>query len=123
MRWCHDVTIMKLQRTQVYLPTETHRRLGRDAAERGVSLTAYVREVVEAHYLRRGAAPASSFDDLIGCVGDAPEGDVATDGARYRDDVLLTRLRRKLGHARTTRTRTRKRAPVRTRTRTRRKRR
>jgi len=91
---------MKLQRTQVYLPSETHRRLGRDAAERGVSLAAYVREVVEAHYLRRGASPSSSFDDLIGCVDEAPDSDVATDGARYRDDALLARLRRKLGRTR-----------------------
>ncbi len=105
---------MALQRTQVYLPTETHRRLGRDAAERGVSLAAYVREVVEAHYLRRGAAPSSSFDDLIGCVDEAPAGDVATDGARYRDDLLLRRLRRKLGQ-RTARARARKRSPTPTR--------
>jgi hypothetical protein len=91
---------MKLQRTQVYLAGEIHRRLGRDAAERGMSLAAYVREVVEAHYARRGAAPSSSFDDLIGCVDDAPAGDVATDGPDYRDRALRERLARKLGRPR-----------------------
>ena len=113
---------MKLQRTQIYLPTETHRRLGRDAAERGVSLAAYVREMVEAHYVRRGAALSSSFDDLIGCVGEAPEGDVAADGTRYRDDTLRARLRRKLGQTRA-RARTRKHARTRPRTRARKKKR
>jgi hypothetical protein len=96
--------------------------LGRDAAERGVSLAAYVREVVEAHYVRRGAAVSASFDDLIGCVDEASGGDVATDGARYRDEMLTARLRRKLGQSRA-RTRTRKRTPTRTATRARKKRR
>ena len=110
---------MKLQRTQVYLPSETHRRLGRDAAERGVSLAAYVREVVEVHYARRGAAPSASFDDLIGCVDEAPAGDVAREGERYRDELLDARLRRKLGQAPPrirTRKRTRRRARARVRT-------
>lgn len=97
----HDVAAMKLQRTQVYLPGDTHRRLGRDAAERGMSLAAYVREVVEAHYARRGAGPSSSFDDLIGCVDEAPVGDVATEGTTYRDRMLRERLERKLGRSRT----------------------
>ena len=79
---------MKLHRTQVYLPGDTHRRLGRDAAERGMSLAAYVREVVEAHYARRGAALSASFDDLIGCVDETPAGDVATAGADYREQAL-----------------------------------
>ncbi|MCC6766547.1 MAG: hypothetical protein IT293_17950 [Deltaproteobacteria bacterium] len=96
---------MKLQRTQLYLSSETHRRLGRDAAEQGVSLAAYVREVVEAHYARRGAAPSASFDDLIGCVEEAPAGNVAKDGTGYRDELLHERLRRKLGRTRTGKTR------------------
>lgn len=89
---------MKLQRTQGYLPGDTHRRLGRDAAEGGGSLAAYVREVVEAHYARRSGPPASSFDDLIGCVGEAPASDVAREGDRYRDGLLRARLDRKLGN-------------------------
>ena len=91
---------MKLQRTQVYLPGDTHRRLGRDAAERGMSLAAYVREVVEAHYARRGAGVSASFDALIGCVDEAPTGDVATEGAEYRARALRERLARKLGRPR-----------------------
>lgn len=90
---------MKLQRTQVYLPGDTHRRLGRDAAERGISLAAYVREVVEAHYARRGVAPAASFDELIGCVDEAPAGDVAVEGSDYRERALHERLARKLGRS------------------------
>lgn len=90
---------MKLQRTQVYLPSDTHRRLGRDAAERGISLAAYVREVVEAHYVRRGVAPSASFDELIGCVDEAPAGDVAVEAPDYRERALRERLARKLGRS------------------------
>src|SRR5262245_45435383 len=92
---------MKLQRTQIYLPSETHRRLSRDAADRGTSLAGYVREVVEEHYSRRGARGHDSFAALIGCVDEAPPGDVARDGNRYRDAALEDRLRKKLGGIRT----------------------
>lgn len=91
---------MKLQRTQVYLPSETHRRLGRDAAERGKSLAAHLRDLVEAHYARRAAAGPSSFGDLIGCVREAPAGDVGRDADAYRDAAVRERLGRKLGISR-----------------------
>ncbi len=95
--WCHDVGTMKLERTQIYLPSGTRRRLGKDAAERGVSMTAFLREVVEEHYARRSAPASSSFDGLIGCVDDAPASDVSRDGDTYRDVALDERLRKKLG--------------------------
>jgi hypothetical protein len=88
---------MKLERTQIYLPSGTRRRLGKDAAERGVSMTAFLREVVEEHYARRSAVAPSSFENLIGCVDDAPAGDVSRDGDTYRDTALADRLRKKLG--------------------------
>lgn len=91
---------MKLLRTQVYLPSETRRRLRRDPAERGMSPAAYLRDVVEAHYSRRGAPAAPSFGDFIACVDEAPVGDVAAEAERYRDERLLARLRQKLGGSR-----------------------
>ena len=101
---------MKLERTQIYLPSGTRRRLGKDAAERGVSMTAYLREVVEEHYARRSAAAASSFDDLIGCVDDAAASDVSREGDTYRDAALEERLQKKLGAR--TRSRPRRRPPA-----------
>jgi hypothetical protein len=60
---------MQYQRTQIYLPPEEHRRLSAQAAARGISLAALMREIVSSH-VREQAAPyaTKSWDSLLGII-------------------------------------------------------
>jgi hypothetical protein len=64
---------MAYLRTQILLDPEEHRRLVREAAERGLSLSAYIREIIAA---RTGEAPvpyeARSWDGLFDLFAAGP---------------------------------------------------
>lgn len=69
---------MKYHRTQILLDAEEHRRLLREAAERGISLAAYVREIVAS----RATEPAvpyetRSWDGLFDIVSAGPDEEFA----------------------------------------------
>lgn len=89
---------MKYTRTQLYLEPDEHRALREEAARRGVSLTALVREIVAGW--RKGDEPgATGFDAIIGLIDVGPETDVASDEERYRHEALERRMEKKLGRA------------------------
>ncbi|MBI4728385.1 MAG: hypothetical protein HY775_02630 [Acidobacteria bacterium] len=85
---------MKYHRTQILLDPEEHRRLVREAAERGLSFAAYLREIV-ATRVAEEATPydARSWDSLFGIISaGAPGADFDTEvaeafEAEYRRDV------------------------------------
>lgn len=87
---------MHYQRTQVYLDPDDHRDLSAEAARRGISLAALIRELVAR---RRPMAESKSFDAIIGVYAGAP-----TDVARDQRDLLRSareaRLEKKLGRKR-----------------------
>jgi hypothetical protein len=60
---------MRFQRTQIYLDPEEHRRLVLEAAERGLSLTEYLRRVI-ANRAGERSAPyhTRSWDGVFGAV-------------------------------------------------------
>lgn len=60
-----------LQRTQIYLDPEEHRRLKTEAAERGISLAGYLRQIVAQRAARAAQQAAngdSPYEGLIGIV-------------------------------------------------------
>lgn len=84
---------MRYQRTQVYLDPEEHRRLVKEARERGLSLAALIREIVSEH-VRERTAPyeTKGFDAIIGIAGDdkGPT-DVAEHIDKYLGEALEAR--------------------------------
>lgn len=68
-----------LQRTQIYLDPEEHRRLKTEAAERGISLAEYLRQIVAQRAARAGEQATygdSPYEELIGIVhGGLPSGE------------------------------------------------
>ncbi len=95
---------MTLQRTQIYLDPDQHRRLSEEAAARGLSLAALLRDLVRGHLESRGApAGAKSFDAITGIVDlDAPT-DLVGDWDAAMADAMEKRFRKKTGTARTRR--------------------
>ncbi|MGH2829427.1 MAG: CopG family transcriptional regulator [Actinomycetota bacterium] len=88
---------MGYQRTQIYLDPDEHRRLVREAAERGISLAAYMREIV-ANRAGEQDAPhdTRSWDNFIGAI--------SAGAVRYDDDpdaevaeAIEWNYRRKMG--------------------------
>ena len=92
---------MTLQRTQIYLDPEQHRRLIEEAALRGVSLAALLREVVGKHLERRGAPTAAkSFDAITAIVDlDAPT-DLVGDWDTTMSEAMQQRYHKKTGAGR-----------------------
>jgi hypothetical protein len=86
---------MHYQRTQVYLDPEDHRALSAEAARRGLSLAALIRELVA----RRRVVEGKSFDAIIGLWSGAPT-DVARDQRDLLQSALEARLKKKLGRKR-----------------------
>ncbi|MGZ4210447.1 MAG: hypothetical protein ACXVQX_07605 [Actinomycetota bacterium] len=70
---------MRYQPTQIYLDPEEHRRLVREAAERGISLTEYLRQVI-ANRAGEQAVPYDerSWDGIIGLFDSGPKDTVET---------------------------------------------
>lgn len=90
---------MRYLRTQIYLDPEDHRRLVEEARERGVSLTALIREIVSSFTRERRPQRARGLESLIGFAGgDATN--VAHEEKDYREVALEGRLQRKLGRKR-----------------------
>ncbi len=89
---------MKYQRTQVYLDPPDHRALVAEAARRGVSLAALVREIV-ADFVARGRrhAPERTFDAIVGIADTDAPSDIAKQGDEFRKQALERRYERKGG--------------------------
>ena len=65
---------MVYKRTQIYLDPEEHRRLVREAAERGLSLTEYLRRVIgDRAGEERVSYAARTWDALIGIIDSGPK--------------------------------------------------
>lgn len=75
---------MRYQRTQIYLDPEDHRRLTEEAAARGISLAALLREIASSHV--REQAPSYGEKSMSAIIGlfDGPP----TDIAKYKDEYL-----------------------------------
>jgi hypothetical protein len=95
---------MTFQRTQIYLDPEQHRRLSEEAAARGVSLAALLRDMVGKHLDSRGApAGHKSFDAITAIVDrDAPS-DLVGDWDAAMSEAMQERYRKKTGKTRTAR--------------------
>lgn len=100
---------MRYARTQVYLEPDDHRRLRREAAERGISLAALLREIV-ANHVREDLAPyrKKGFEAIVG-IAETDASDAASDARALGDAARQERLARKLGD--TKRRSSRKRSP------------
>jgi hypothetical protein len=79
--WRYDVNAMTT-RTQIYLPSDEHRRARLRAAEQGISLTEYVRRLIHAD-LDEPKAPRAHISEIIG-IGDSGGSNVA----KYKDQYL-----------------------------------
>ena len=89
---------MRYQRTQVYLDPEEHRRLVREAAERGLSLAEHIRRLVASRAAETGTAyDVRSFDGIVG-IGrskkPAPDADTDDDASRAFEEEYLRSIRR-----------------------------
>ena len=79
-----------VQRTQIYLPTEEHRRARRRAAELGVSLAEYVRRLVREDL----AGPSRSGDvTALFAFSDSGGADVANHKDDYVGEAVASRRR------------------------------
>lgn len=69
-----------------------------EAAKRGISLAALVREIV-AEFVTRGRRhePERTFDAIVGIAGTGAPSDIATQGNEYRKQALENRYRQKGG--------------------------
>jgi hypothetical protein len=79
---------MTYQRTQIYLDPEEHRRLVDEAARRGISLAALLREIV-GHHVAEGAPEytAKSWDPIIGIAAGGEPTDIGRDKDQYLGEV------------------------------------
>jgi hypothetical protein len=87
---------MKYQRTQIYLDPDDHRKLRQEAAERGISLAALLREIAGAH-VREASAPyrsEKSWDAIIGIDDSDEPSDIALHEEDYKRDVGLAMARK-----------------------------
>jgi hypothetical protein len=77
---------MRYQRTQIYLDPEKHAKLIAEARERGISLAALLREVVDEHVSEKAPRyDERSWDALIGIVDDdGPPSDIA----KHKDEYI-----------------------------------
>lgn len=76
---CYDAYIMK-QRTQILFDVEDHRMARRRAAERGISLSEYVRQLV------RGDGGGTTAPDASGLIALGSSG--GSDVARHKDEYV-----------------------------------
>ena len=70
-------------RTQITLRPDTHRRAKRRAAERGISLAEYLRQVVDSDL---GEQPKGDISAIIGLFDTAASG--GSDVARFKEQYL-----------------------------------
>ena len=99
---------MAYQRTQIYLDPEEHRRLVREAGERGLSLTEHLRRVIGA----RAHEPPVAYDvhawDGLFALADAassPSGDTDDEAAQAFEEEHERSLRRRRTTSRASRAR------------------
>lgn len=90
---------MMYKRTQIYLDPEEHRRLVREAAERGLSLTEYLRRVIGNRTAERSAPyDTRSWVGLFGIVDSGPRDTAETmdeEAAAAFDEEHRRSLRRR----------------------------
>lgn len=70
-------------RTQIYLPTDEHRRARVRAAEQGLSLTEYIRRLVRRDLDSAETGSKGSIEDIF-ALGDSGGSDIA----RFKDDYV-----------------------------------
>ena len=70
-------------RTQIYLPTDEHRRARLRAAEQGISLTEYIRRLVHRDLASAEEGASGSIEDIF-ALGDSGGSDIA----RFKDEYL-----------------------------------
>ena len=85
-------------RTQIALDSEDHRRAKRRAAEQGISLAEYVREVVHRD-LGGEERPKADISEIFGLF-DSGGSDVAKHKDRYIGEAVEAEYLRKTGRAR-----------------------
>ncbi|MEX2375080.1 MAG: CopG family transcriptional regulator [Dehalococcoidia bacterium] len=91
---------MRYQRTQVYLDPEDHRRLRKEARERGVSLTALLRQIVSAHVSERAPAyEPKSFDAITGIVDLGEPTNIVDNWDAEMAKAMHARYEKKMGKA------------------------
>lgn len=92
---------MRYQRTQVYLDPEEHRKLTREARERGISLAALMREIVSIHVGEQAPryGSAKGWDAIIGIVDEVEPSDIVAGWDDIMDDVADHIYRKKMGRA------------------------
>lgn len=89
---------MRYQRTQIYLDPEDHRRLTEEAAARGISLAALLREIASAHV--REEAPVygqKSIEAIIGIATGGPPSNIAGNKKEYLADAAEWLYWKKMG--------------------------
>lgn len=88
---------MKYQRTQIALDPEEHRRLVKEAAERGISLAEHLRQIVAT----RTAGQAAPYDarswDALFDIADGPEVKDDHDTDAEALDAFASEYRRDMG--------------------------
>ncbi len=65
-----------MKRLQIYIEESVDDRLGIEAARRGVSKAAVVREAVGAYLDEDGDTEGDPLDDLVGAIDAEPIGDI-----------------------------------------------
>ncbi|MGH2792820.1 MAG: CopG family transcriptional regulator [Actinomycetota bacterium] len=92
---------MTFQRTQIYLDPDQHRKLIEEAASRGVSLAALLRDLVREHLDGLGTpAGEKSFDAITGIVDLDQPTDLVGDWDAAMSEAMQERYRKKSGTAR-----------------------
>ncbi|MEX2394374.1 MAG: CopG family transcriptional regulator [Actinomycetota bacterium] len=87
---------MRYMRTQIYLDPADHRMLTEEAQQRGISLTALIREIVRQFTVERRPTRPRGVESLIGFAQGEPT-DIAREERSYREAALDGRRRKKLG--------------------------
>jgi hypothetical protein len=86
------------QRTQIYLDPEQHRKLVDEAAARGTSLAALLREVVGEHLEERaGAGDRKTFEAITAIVDLDHPTDLVGEWDRTMAEAMEARYRKKTG--------------------------
>ena len=77
-------------RTQVYFSEEQHRALRHAARREGVSMTAFLRRIVERELVGKAAQPAYSKDAIMAFIGlgSAEPGDTSERHDKALDEAL-----------------------------------
>ena len=89
---------MTLQRTQIYLDPDQHRKLIEEASSRGVSLAALLRDLVRAHLANRETPGGEkTFDAITGIVDLGEPTDIVSNWDTAMAGAMRERYEKKMG--------------------------